>query len=102
MGKKQNCEHLYAIGVPAVISDGCNRARFIRNGSTLLPRGAYRYVSLLAADDVVKGVEIDGVKYPLKGARLSRRHQYAISNEITGNCAFVAVKKGGIYIIEAV
>lgn len=95
-------EHLFALGVPAVISDGCNRARFIRNSSTLLPRGAYRYVSLLAADDLVKGVEIDGVKYPLKGARLSRRNQYAVSNEITGNCAFIAVKKGGIYIIESI
>ena len=94
-------EHLHALGVPAVINDGYNRARFIRNGSTLVGRGAYRYISLLAADPVVKGVEIEGVKYPLKKATLKRSYQYAVSNELTGNCAFIAVRRGGVYIIES-
>lgn len=94
-------EHLCALGVPAVINDGYNRARFIRNNSTLIGRGAYRYISLLAADPVVKGVEIEGVKYPLKKATLKRNYQYAVSNEMTGNCAFISVRRGGIYIIES-
>ena len=94
-------EHLADLGCHAVITDGFNRARFLRNGSTLIPRGAYTYVSLLAADKIVKGVEIDGVKYPLKKARLYRWHQFAVSNELTGNCAFIAVKKGSVYIIES-
>lgn len=94
-------EHLSLSGVHAVISDGCNRVRYMKNNSTLLPRSAYTYLSLIAADPVVKGVEIDGVKYPLKNAKLKRDHQYAVSNEITGNCAFIAVKKGGVYIIES-
>lgn len=94
-------EHLEAMRVHCVITDGFNRARFIRNNSTLIPRGAYLYLSLIAADPVVKGVEIDGVKYPLKNAKLRRAHQYAVSNEIVGNCAFIAVKKGGLYIIES-
>ena len=94
-------EHLEAMRVHCVITDGCNRVRFIRNNSTLIPRGAYRYLSLIAADPVVKGVEIDGVKYPLKNAKLRRTHQYAVSNEIVGNCAFIAVKKGGLYIVES-
>ena len=94
-------EHLETLRVHALIDDGFNRARFIRNNSTLIPRSAYTYVSLIAADPVVKGVEIDGVKYPLKNAKLKREHQYAVSNELTGNCAFIAVKKGGLYIIES-
>lgn len=94
-------EHLEALRVHCLITDGCNRARFIRNNSTLIPRGAYTYLSLIAADPVVKGVEIDGVKYPLKKAKLKRSNQYAISNELTGNCAFIAVRKGGLYIIES-
>ena len=72
-----------------------------RNGSTLLARGAYGYLSLIAADTVVKGVEIDGVKYPLKKAKLQRSYQYAVSNEMTGNCAFISVRRGGLYIIES-
>ena len=94
-------EHLADLGCHGVIADGFNRVRFLRNGSTLIPRGAYTYLSLLAADKVVKGVEIDGVKYPLKNAKLTRAHQFAVSNELTGNCAFIAVKKGSIYIIES-
>ena len=94
-------EHLADLGCHGVITDGFNRARFLRNGSTLIPRGAYTYLSLLAADKVVKGVEIDGVKYPLKKTTLYRGHQFAVSNELTGNCAFIAVRKGSIYIIES-
>ena len=95
-------ERLYAMNVHAVITDGRNRARFVRNGSTLIGRSAFRYLSLIAADPVVKGVEIDGVKYPLKKATLRREQQYAVSNELTGNCAFIAVKKGGLWVIESV
>ena len=94
-------EHLEALRVHALINDGFNRARFIRNNSTLIPKSDFAYVSLIAADPVCKGVEIDGVKYPLKNAKLRRAHQYAVSNELTGNCAFIAVKKGGLYIIES-
>lgn len=94
-------EHLEALRVHVLINDGMNRARFIRNNSTLIPKSAYTYVSLIAADPVVKGVEIDGVKYPLKNAKLRREHQYAVSNELTGNCAFIAVRRGGLYIIES-
>jgi thiamine pyrophosphokinase len=37
----------------------------------------------------------------LENAKLKNTHQYAVSNEIEGNCALVEVKKGGLYIIES-
>ena len=37
----------------------------------------------------------------MKRATLYRRNQFAVSNEITGNVAFISVKKGGVYIIES-
>ena len=88
-------------GFHAVIADGRNRVRYIKNDSLLLARSGYKYVSLLADDEKVKGVEIKGVKYPLKNATLKANFQYAVSNEIDGNCAFIAVKKGGIFVIES-
>ena len=94
-------ERLDALHVHAHITDGKSRARFLRNGSTLIPRGAFRYLSLLCADPFCKGVEIDGVKYPLKNAKLTRLQQYAVSNEIIGNCAFISVRKGGLWVIES-
>ena len=87
--------------VHATIEDGQNRARLLRNDSTILPRSGYTYVSLLALDPLCKGVEIDGVKYPLKNAKLERKFQYAVSNEITGNCCFISVRKGSLLIVES-
>ncbi|MBE6620457.1 MAG: thiamine diphosphokinase [Ruminococcaceae bacterium] len=87
--------------VRAMIEDGQNRVRLLRNDSTILPRSGYTYVSLLALDPLVRGVEIDGVKYPLKGAKLTRSLGYAVSNEITGNCCFIAVRRGAIWIVES-
>jgi len=86
----------------AYIADGRNRVRFIRNDSLLIGRSGYKYLSLIAADEKVKGVDIKGVKYPLENATLKSNFQYAVSNEIEKNCAFISVRKGGLYVIESV
>ena len=94
-------EDLSVRGIYAVMLDGQNRARFLRSTSTLIPRSGYKYVSILAVDPVVKGVSVEGCKYPLKKARLTRNFQYAVSNEVVGNCALISVRKGAIYVIES-
>lgn len=92
---------LFEKNIYAVITDGVNRVRYIRSTSTLLARSRYKYFSLIADDERVKGVDIEGGKYPLKNATILCKHQYAVSNEITGNCALIAVKKGGLFIVES-
>lgn len=87
--------------VYALITDGKNRVRYIRSTSTLISRSGYKYLSLIADDEKVKGVSVEGCKYPLDNATLTNRYQYAVSNEITGNCALISVKKGGLYIVES-
>lgn len=95
-------EDLAARGFYAIMTDGYSRVHFINGGSALIGRSGYKYFSLIAATDVVKGVSIEGAKYPLKNARLSRKNGgFATSNEIDGNCALISVKKGAIYIIES-
>ena len=94
-------EHLESLHVCAVMTDGVNRVRFLRNNSTLIPRGGYTYLSLLVADKEAKGVEVLGCKYPLKKAKLERTHQYAVSNELVGNCAMISVRRGGLFVIES-
>jgi thiamine pyrophosphokinase len=83
------------------IVNGQNRVRFIRNSGFILVRSQYRYFSLIAADEKVKGVSIEGAKYPLSNQTLTRTHQYAVSNEIVKNAALVNVRRGGVYIIES-
>ena len=93
-------EKLDAMHIHALATNGQNRARFLRNNSTLIARSRFRYLSLIAADPVVKGVTLEGCKYPLKKARLSRTHQYAVSNELVGNCALIDVRRGGVWVLE--
>lgn len=94
-------EDLAGRGIYAVMLNGQNRARFLRSTSTLIPRSGYKYVSILAVDPVVKGVSVEGCKYPLKKAKLTRSFQYAVSNEVVGNCALISVRRGAIYVIES-
>ena len=88
-------------GVRTVITDGNNRISYLKNDSALILRSKFKYISLIAKSKKVKGVEIEGCKYPLKNAVLTDTYQYAVSNEITGNCAFISVKKGAVLLIES-
>lgn len=87
--------------IPMYIVNGQNRIRFIRNSGTIIVRSKYKYFSVLAADEKIKGVSIEGGKYPLVNKTLERKHQFAVSNEIVKNAALINVKKGGAYIIES-
>lgn len=83
------------------IVNGQNRVRYIKNSGFIVVRSRYKYFSLIAADEKVKGVSIEGAKYPLKGKTILRNCQFAVSNEIVKNAALITVKKGGVYIIES-
>ncbi len=86
----------------ATITDGKNRVRYISSTSTLIAKSGYKYLSLIADGDKVKGVDIEGCKYPLKNATISERDQsLTVSNEIVGNCALISVRRGGLYVIES-
>ena len=96
-------EDLTARNYYAIATDGFSRVHFVNGGSALSGRGGgFKYFSLLPVTDVVKGVSIEGAKYPLKNVRLTRKNGgFATSNEIEGNCALISVKKGALYLIES-
>jgi thiamine pyrophosphokinase len=95
-------EKLGEMRVYATATDGYNRVRYINATSTLIARSQYKYVSILPIDKKIKGVDIEGCKYPLKNATLTRDDTLAVSNEVTGNCALICVRKGACYIIESI
>ncbi|MBQ9112846.1 MAG: thiamine diphosphokinase [Clostridia bacterium] len=94
-------EDLCKLRVHAVITDGNNRVRYLSSTSTLIARSGYTYLSIIAVSERLKGVSIEGCKYPLKNATIARTNQFAVSNEITGNCALISVRKGECYIVES-
>ena len=94
-------EYLAAHGAHAILTDGFNRVRYIQNTGALIARSDYTYLSLIVVGDRAKGVTVDGCKYPLKNAKLTRKCQWAVSNEIVGNCALVEVRKGALFVVES-
>ena len=95
-------EELTKKGIPTLITDGCNRVRYLKNSSMLVAKGAFKYLSLVCLGKKASGVTLKGVKYPLHNAILTRSEpSLSISNEITENCALVSVRRGELYVIES-
>lgn len=93
---------LSAMNIHAHINDGFNRVRYLNSTSTLIARSHYKYISLIPISEKLRGVSIEGCKYPLKNATLTKREPtLTISNEIEGNCALISVRRGECYIIES-
>ncbi|MBO4219651.1 MAG: thiamine diphosphokinase [Clostridia bacterium] len=94
-------EYLNSKGIDAVICNGENEIRFLKNGSMSFRCGNYRYFSLVAADPVASGVSVTGGKYPLKDAVIERTWQYAVSNEpaFPGAEISVSVENGSLFVI---
>ena len=92
---------LWKAKVYAVMTDGRNRVRYLNSSSTLIARSQFKYVSIIAISEKLKGVCIEGCKYPLKNATVTRSNQYAVSNELTGNCALISLRKGECLVIES-
>lgn len=92
---------LHRYKMHAVYTNGANRVQIVENDSLLVLREGYRYLSILAVSEKLKGVTVEGCKYPLKKQTLTRENQYAVSNELVGNAAFIEIKKGCAFIIES-
>lgn len=90
-----------ARGVHAVALNGYNRVRYLSSTSTLIPRSGYKYLSLIALGKKARGVSVEGCKYPLSNATVKSNLQFAVSNEITENCALVSVRRGDMLIVES-
>lgn len=93
-------ESLRNRGVDALLTDGENRIRVLRDGTIMLPdRGGYFSVMSLTDHCVVT---LSGCKYPLADATLRRELPYAVSNEVLpGENATVTVQ-GTAVVMETV
>ena len=93
-------ESLRNRGADALLTDGENRIRVLRDASVTLPdRGGY--FSVMSLTDTCR-VSLSGCKYPLTDALLRREMPYAVSNEVLpGGTAVVSVQ-GTAVVMETV
>ncbi len=93
---------LASLRIHAHINDGFNRVRYLNSTSTLIAKSHFKYLSIIPISEKLRGVSIEGCKYPLDNANLTKREPtLTISNEIEGNCALISVRKGECYVIES-
>lgn len=74
----------------------------LTDGKTLRAarRSGRHYISLLCHSEVVTGVNISGVFYPLTNAVLTSEFPLGVSNEITADEAVISIDGGTLIVIE--
>ena len=66
-----------------------------------LEKSGYKYLSLLPVSHQVRGVTLEGVKYPLVDATLIRESSYAVSNEIVADRGSLIFQEGKLLVIQS-
>lgn len=61
----------------------------------------YSYLSLLSLTESVEELTVTGVKYPLSNALLKQAVSLGISNEVTGQKAFITFMEGLLLVIRS-
>jgi len=94
-------EYLDSAGTRGVIANSRNLIRFmgIERRLSFDPVEGYKYVSVLAADPVCRGVTLAGMKYPLNNATVTREDAIGVSNEPIGGKITISIDSGRIYVI---
>ena len=83
----------------AILLDPDNRVTCIGPGKYVLPRTEYFYFSLLPIDAVLRGVTIEGAKYPLCDAEARRGDSLTISNEWIEPTVRLRIREGLCWLI---
>ena len=87
-------------GVKCTLADEHNELRLLDRGITLCAdEAAGRYISLLPFTDLVSGVTLTGMKYPLLDAPLVRGSSLGVSNEVTGETARIDFREGILILV---
>ncbi|MBQ2766419.1 MAG: thiamine diphosphokinase [Clostridia bacterium] len=97
-------EYITRQGAGCMMTDGRNRVHIMcthGDKQIITVERGYKYLSLVALSDVCRGVSVTGVFYPLDSVELTRRYSYAVSNEITAECAQISLCDGVMLVIES-
>lgn len=89
-------------GVEIQLVDAHNRIRMIEDSIEISKAEQFGgFVSVLPVKGDAKGVTLEGMKYPLKGADVSCFSSLGVSNEIVDDVARISVEQGTLLVIES-
>lgn len=96
-------EQLFRNGLCGCVCNGKNEVRYLRGpaSAAVAADANYPYLSLIALDEALRNVTIEGCEYPLHAATILRREQFAISNRIIQKQAKITIGQGAAYLIRS-
>lgn len=83
------------------IIDNKNEIQVITKGVNNIEKLHYKYISLFPLTTQVKGITLEGFKYPLNNATLNIGHSIGVSNEIINNDAKIYINDGILLVIKS-
>lgn len=92
-------ENLHRRGIAAEMVDDRNRVRVSQNESVELTRCGYRYFGVLSLG-TTKYTAL-GCRYEVDNVTLYRSEPYAVSNEITSECARLTFTGDPVFVVES-
>ena len=90
-------EELRRQGIKVKLTDGENTVQVILDEIVTIPKDD-GYFSVFALDSCV--ISETGCKYPLNRATLIRQRPYAVSNEVTEECAIITVEGAALLVMS--
>ena len=96
------CEYCAERNVRCVVADRRNSVEFFGQKPVKIQKDPkYSFFSLIPLDHHLEGVTIQGAKYPLEDARVSRSNILTVSNEFLENEVEISVKKGKWLLVRS-
>lgn len=86
--------------IPTALIDEHNCIQLMNETLTVSQNG-YHYVSLIPYSDQVTGITLEGFKYPLTDATLTKGRSIGISNELLYATGTIHIKSGKLLVIQA-
>lgn len=88
--------------VKIIIIDNQNRMEILTAGEHVFSVDkAKRYISFFSFEETVKNLEVDHVKYPLKGYDLSADDSLCVSNEPLKNLINISFDSGYLLVVQS-
>lgn len=90
------------MGVRATVVAGWGEMFVVNDGHRTLVGGPGESVSVFSVSGDAEGVTLEGFEYPLEGARIGAGDTLGFHNELLGEGARVAVRRGALFVIHEI
>ena len=87
-------------GLPVTYLDGAMRVRFVTRELALEREPAFDTISLIPHSAVVRGIDTEGLAYPLRTGTLWRNRGRGVSNQLIARRGRIRIASGLLMVVE--